>query len=147
MPARATAYAFINRYISGFKTSACPQAVKPRWRLCVCTIWSQDLLTRTSLQGLCTEVFWRRRWRLCSHNKWKLGAPPQAALFHICATILSRRRGELKRRWAKNCCLKTVCRPRRARVKAQVGQKLLPKDCLPAAPGASESPGGPKTAP
>ena len=35
----------------------------------------------------------------------------------------------------------------RARVKAQVGQKLLPKDCLAAAPGPSEGPGGPKTAP
>ena len=34
-----------------------------------------------------------------------------------------------------------------ARGKAQVGQKLLPKDCLPAAPGPSESPGGPKPVP
>ena len=93
------------------------------------------------------EVFCRRRWSACYHNKCKLDAPPQAALFHIFATTLRRRRGELKRRWAKNCCLKTVWRPRRARVKARVGQKLLPKDCLPAAPGASESPGGPKTAP
>ena len=43
-------------------------------------------------------------------------------------------------RWAKNCSLKIACRPRRARVKAQVGQKLLPKDCLPAAAAAQRSP-------
>ena len=54
---------------------------------------------------------------------------------------------EVKPRWAKNCCLKTACRPRRAQGKAQVGPKLLPKDSLPAAPGRSDSPGGPKLLP